>query len=151
MKQNSTRAALTRLSENGSAGVRRMLDKLVRSDPRMAHAREATTREATQEIITRLWLAHLKVEHRALAESNNPQEERRRLEIKMRLKVLERPKSPEDLAEALSAELALFTKRLPPVAAEPSPVAAEPMPLEATISDTPLPARVEDLPEEEPF
>ena len=138
--------SLTRLSENGSEGVRRMLNKLVRSDPRMAHAREATTREAAQEIIARLWLARLKVEHRALAESNDPLEEHRRLEIKLRLKVLERPKSPQDLDDALTAELAHFTKHPSPAATEPSPATTAVVPP----PDTPPPV-MEALPEDDPF
>ncbi|MEI8243316.1 MAG: DNA primase [bacterium] len=147
--------ALTRLSEGGGEGVRRMLARLIRSDPRMAHAREATTCEAAKEIIARLWLAQLKTEHRALAASNNPHEERRRLEIKTRLKVLERPRNPQDRTEAMTAERTRLAQH-PPLAVPVSPPATPapaslPDPAAANAPGTaPLPDDGELL-EEDPF
>jgi DNA primase len=147
--------ALARLSEGGGEGVRRMLARLIRSDPRMAHAREATTCEAAEEIIARLWLAQLKAEHRALAASNNPHEERRRLEIKTRLKVLERPRTPQDRTEAMTAERTRLAQHPPPAVPVSPPASTAPASLPdpaaaVTPGSSPLPDDSE-LPEEDPF
>jgi hypothetical protein len=145
--------ALTRLSEEGSAGVRDLLQRLVRSDPRMAHAREATTAEATLEILARLWMAHLKAEHLTLSQTGAAQDERRRLEIKTRLKALERPRTPEERAAALAAErerlpdAAGSVTAAPPTAAAPAS-AAPPAP--ALAEAPPAPAGG-DWMEEEPI
>ena len=133
--------ALIRLSEGGSEGVRRMLEKLVRSDPRMAHAREATTREATEEIIARLWLTQLERERRLTPD------ERRRLEITTLLKLLKRPKNPQQLYDALAAERTRLASNPLPAVQEP-PAAA---PAAPPASDEPPPPVAEDLLEEDPF
>ena len=138
--------ALTRLSESGSTGVRRMLEKLVRSDPRMAHAREATTREAAEEILARLWIAQLETERR------NTQEERRRLAITSLLKVLKRPKNSQALYDALTPELTHLAQHPPLDAVENSSPVAEPMAQpEALGSVVPPPPVIEDLLEDDPF
>ena len=129
--------ALTRLSESGSEGVRRMLDKLVRGDSRMAHAREATTREAMDGIIARIWTIWLEAERR------HTPEERRRLEITTLLKLLKRPTSRQELYDALTAESTRLAKH-------PLSAAAEKLPLPIAADATPTPA-AEDLPEDDPF
>ena len=137
--------ALAHLSESGTPGVRRMLEKLVRSDPRMAHAREATTREATEEIVARLWLTQLEAERRAT------QEERRRLEITTRLKLLKRPPSSQALYAALQAER-LHLAQQPPPTVEPAPEPHAPIEAATTTpaNDPPLLDAAEPV-EEDPF
>ena len=137
--------ALTRLSESGGEGVRRMLVKLVRSDPRMAHAREATTREATEEIIARLWIARLETERRPTLE------EQRRLEITTRLKLLKKPKSQQELYDALTAERTRLATHPLPAAMPLPPASAATVPSKTIATDEPLPPVAGDLPEEDPF
>jgi len=133
--------ALTRLSEGGADSVRNMLDKLARGDPRMAHAREATTSEAAGEIISRIWIAWLE------AERHHTQEERRRLEITGVLQVLKRPKTPQARADALTAERNRLTNQPPAAAAEATPAAAG---LSIASEDTSPPVAVDFL-EDDPF
>jgi len=137
--------ALTRLSESGGEGVRRMLVKLVRSDPRMAHAREATTREAADGFIARIWISWLEAERR------NLQEERRRLEITTLLKVLKSPKNPQELYDALAAEQSRRAKNPPPATAESPPAGDAPAPQAPIATDAPPPPAAGDFPEDDPF
>lgn len=133
--------ALLHLSESGSEGVRRLLARLARSDTRMAHAREATTREATDELIARIWASWLEAERRLTTG------ERRRLELTMLLKVLKKPGSQQELYEALDAESARRTQHLPQRATAPSavtdmpapPVSAAPAPPAHASASPPLP------------
>ena len=85
-----------------------MMEKLVRSDARMAHAREAT-----DGFIARLWLAWLEQERK------NTPEERRRLELTGVLKVLRRPSNQRELYDALNRERARFTDQ-PETVASPA-------------------------------
>jgi DNA primase len=123
--------ALTQLSSAGSASVRHMLLKLARGDQRMAHAREATTREATDGLIARLWLAALE------AERPLTPEEARRLAITTILKKLKRPKDANELYETIAAELARRTLHPPP----PRPLAT---PVAAAGRDTAIPLRASE-------
>ena len=138
--------ALTQLADRGSHSARLMLEKLVRGDARMAHAREATMQEATDGLIARLWLAWLEAERR------QTQEERRRLEITSILKVLKRPKTPQDLYDALAAERTRLASHPRPGAISAPPASVATVPPEAIAADEPLPPpESEDLREEDPF
>ena len=138
--------ALTQLADRGSHSARLMLGKLVRGDARMAHAREATMQEATDGLIARLWLAWLEAERR------QTQEERRRLEITSILKVLKRPKTPQELYDALAAERTRLASHPRPAAMAAPPMGVASVPPAAIAVDDPLPPpESEDLREEDPF
>ena len=143
--------ALSRLLETGSDSIRRLLGKLIRSDTRMAHAREATTTEAAEDIIARLWIVRLEAEHHALAATNLPAEERRRLEIKGRLRVLRKPRTRRERVEALAAELERLTGHPAPVLPETTPATAAPASSTPAAPDTPPPSAGGDWLEEDPF
>jgi DNA primase len=134
--------ALTRLSAGGPPGVRRLLLGLVRSDQRMAHAREATTREATDNMIARLWVASLEDERA------QTMDEPRRLAITTTLKKLKRPRDTNELYEAISAEMTRRTLHPIPPRAAAAPVipVAPPPPAEPApaVSDNAFPPPADD-------
>ena len=88
------------LEDHGTASAKKLLDRLVRSDSKMTHAREATTAEAADELIARLWTMRLEEERRQATD------ERRRLVITQLLTVLKQPKDRQTLHEALATEAA---------------------------------------------
>ncbi|MFZ4396641.1 MAG: DNA primase [Kiritimatiellia bacterium] len=141
-----TPEALSQLSTNGHDAVRRMLARLARSDPRMAHAREATMREAIDGLIARIWLSWIEAE-RGLTKG-----ERRRLELTMLLKALKKPKDSQELYDVLTVELARrgqqSTQTTAPAPVAPEPVAPPP-PVHASAAP-PLP-EADGWQEEDPF
>jgi len=88
------------LENCGTASAQKLLARMVRSDSKMTHAREATTVEAADGLIARLWIVRLEEERRQATD------ERRRLAITQLLTVLKQPKDRQTLHEALATEAA---------------------------------------------
>lgn len=98
--------AFAKLTTDGGKDLVARFAGLVSGDARMEHARDATKQDAAEEMIARLWAQRLQDERAALQDAQEPDKERRRLEITRRLKVLQKPRTREERADAVAAERA---------------------------------------------
>ena len=68
---------LSDLSQDGSPEARRWIGQMARRESPMLHTREVAPRQAAEDMVARLWIAHLKRERQTLDSGDEQQAERR--------------------------------------------------------------------------
>ncbi len=147
---------LGELCAQGDPELQAFIAALVRGESRVLHARDATPRQAAEDLIVRLWADALSIERQALSAAEAPPAVQRRSELTLRLKALRQPggrwlererhlRAEIERRGLTLAALPAAVTAAPP--AEPEPVARAADAAVATVAPTAPPPNM-DLPEE---
>jgi len=137
--------AFARLAEHADEGVRKLACRVMRSDSKIAFARDSNSAELAEDIVTALWVERLQAESARLTGSDDLAEVRRREEIKQRIKRLRMPINRPLRQKELDAEFKRLGLEAPVTAATPSLTPA-PAPPAAVSSQPAAPPPVDDQP-----